>query len=102
MPRKNLLELITVEWTAFKRRRPRKPMTKEQRKEHQNVLAKAREARTCKEPRLWKIRFHESLRSLPDDYGLSPTNIKKWIKTQKELVKVCSSKSASENQSAEA
>ena len=31
--------------------------------------------------------IHESLRNLPDDHGLSPAKVKKWIKTQQDLAK---------------
>ena len=73
-------------WTAPKKRRRRKPMTEEQRKAASERLAKAREVRAAKNPDYGKSNVAASLRSLPDDHVLSPTNIKKWIKTQKELV----------------
>ena len=86
MPRKKVtVKTDNSEWKAPKRRKPRKPMTEEQREAASKRLEKARAARAAKNPDYGKSGIHESLRSLPDDYGLSPANVKKWIKTQKEL-----------------
>ena len=88
MPRKKVtVRTDNSEWKAPKRRKPRKPMTKEQREAASKRLEKARAVRAAKNPDYGKSGIHESLRSLPDDYGLSPANVKKWIKTQKDLAK---------------
>ena len=73
-------------WKAPKTRKPRKPMTEEQRAAASERLAKAREARAAKNPDYGKSGVHESLRVLPDEHQLSPKRVKLWIKTQKELV----------------
>lgn len=73
------------DWQAPKKRKRRKPMTKEQRAAASERLAKAREARAAKNPDYGKSGFHDSLRDLPDDHPMSPANVKKWIKTQKGL-----------------
>ena len=88
MPRKKVtVKTDNSGWTAPKKRKPRKPMTEEQRAAAAKRLEKAREARAAKNPDYGKSGIHESLRSLPDDHGLSPAKVKKWIKTQKDLAK---------------
>ena len=88
MPRKKVtVKTDNSGWTAPKKRKPRKPMTEEQRAAAAKRLEKAREARAAKNPDYGKSSIHESLRNLPDDHGLSPAKVKKWIKTQKELAK---------------
>ena len=88
MPRKKVtVKTDNSEWTAPKKRKPRKPMTKEQRAAAAKRLEKAREARAAKNPDYGKSSIHESLRNLPDEHSLSPTKVKKWIKTQKDYVK---------------
>ena len=88
MPRKKVtVKTDNSGWTAPKKRKPRKPMTEEQKAAAAERLAKAREARAAKNPDYGKSSIHESLRNLPDEHGLSPAKVKKWIKTQKELAK---------------
>ena len=73
------------EWKEPKKRKPRKPMSDEQKAAASERLAKAREARAEKNPDYGKTNIHESLRDLPDDYPITPKKVKVWIKTQKEL-----------------
>ena len=88
MPRKKVtVKTDNSGWTAPKKRKPRKPMTEEQKAAAAERLAKAREARAAKNPNYGKSSIHESLRNLPDEHGLSPAKVKTWIKTQKELAK---------------
>ena len=75
------------EWKAPKKRKPRKPMTEEQKAAASERLAKAREARAAKNPDYGKSGVHESLRGLPDEHQLSPARVKKWIKVQKDYAK---------------
>tara|TARA_A100001011_G_scaffold384601_1_gene457456 strand:- start:316 stop:957 length:642 start_codon:yes stop_codon:yes gene_type:complete len=75
-------------WEApKKRRKPRKPMSQEQRIAAAERLEKARAVRAENNPNYGKSGIHESLHNLPDDHQLSPNKIKKWIKTQKDLLK---------------
>ena len=88
MPRKKVtVKTDNSGWTAPKKRKPRKPMTEEQRAAAAKRLEKAREARAAKNPDYGKSSIHESLRNLPDEHGLSPAKVKKWIKTQQDLAK---------------
>jgi hypothetical protein len=66
-------------------RKKRKPMTDEQKAAAAERLEKARAARAEKNPDYGMSNIHESLRDLPDDYPINPKNVKKWIKTQKDL-----------------
>jgi hypothetical protein len=75
------------EWKAPKKRKPRKPMTDEQKAMASERLAKAREAKLEKNPDYGKSSIHKSLRNLPDDHQLSPIKVKKWIKVQQEYAK---------------
>jgi len=75
------------EWKAPKKRKPRKPMTEEQKSAASERLVKAREAKLEKNPDYGQTNIHESLRKLPDDHQLSPAKVKHWIKVQKEYVK---------------
>ena len=83
--RKIIVETDNSEWKAPKKRKPRKPMTDEQKAAASERLAKAREIRAEKNPDYGKSGLHESVRLLPDDHPVSPKNVKNWIKTQKEL-----------------
>ena len=89
MPRKKKITATTdnSEWKAPKKRKPRKPMTEEQKAAASERLAKAREARAAKNPDYGKTNIHESLRNLPDEHQLSPKRVKQWIKTQQDYVK---------------
>ena len=76
-------------WEAPKKkvRKPRKPMSEEQKVAASERLAKAREVRAAKNPDYGKSGIHESLRNLPDDHQLSPIKVKQWIKVQQEYAK---------------
>jgi len=75
------------EWKAPKKRKPRKPMTEEQKAAASERLAKAREVRAAKNPDYGKSGIHESLHNLPDEHQLSPMKVKQWIKVQQEYAK---------------
>jgi len=75
------------EWKAPKKRKPRKPMSDEQKAAASERLAKAREARAAKNPDYGKTNIHESLRDLDDEHQLSPKRVKEWIKVQKDYAK---------------
>lgn len=88
MPRKKVtVKTDNSGWAAPKKRKPRKPMTEEQKAAAAKRLEKAREARAAKNPNYGMSSIHESLRNLPDDHGLSPAKVKKWIKTQQDLAR---------------
>jgi len=70
-----------------KKRKPRKPMSKEQRAAASERLKKARAARAEKNPDFGLSSVNECLRDLPEDHWRHPKKIKDWIKTQKDLVK---------------
>ena len=72
------------EWKAPKKRKPRKPMTDEQKAMASERLAKAREAKLEKNPDYGKSSIHKSLRNLPDEHQLSPSKVKHWITVQKD------------------
>ena len=76
-------------WEAPKKkvRKPRKPMSEEQKVAASERLAKAREAKLEKNPDYGQTNIHESLRNLPDDHQLSPIKVKRWIKVQQEYAK---------------
>ena len=74
-----------VEPKKKKVRKPRKPMTEEQRAAAAERLEKAREKRAAKNPDYGMSGIHESLRNLSDDHPANPKKVKQWIKTQKEL-----------------
>ena len=75
------------EWKAPKKRKPRKPMSKDQKAASSKRLVKARAARAEKNPDYGQTNIHASLRKLPDDHQLSPDKVKNWIKLQKNLAK---------------
>jgi len=75
------------EWKAPKKRKPRKPMSKDQKAASSKRLVKARAARAEKNPDYGQTNIHASLRKLPDDHQLSPDKVKNWIKLQKDLAK---------------
>jgi len=89
MPRKKKITATTdnSEWEAPKKRKPRKPMTDEQKVAASERLAKAREAKLKKNPDYGQTNIHASLRKLPDDHQLSPAKVKQWIKVQKDYAK---------------
>ena len=90
MVKKKKIEATTDNsgWVEPKRkkvRKPRKPMTEEQKQAASARLEKAREARAAKNPDYGQSNIHESLRNLPEDHRAHPKKVRKWIKTQKEL-----------------
>ena len=74
------------DWQAPKKRKPRKPMSEEQRVAASERLAKAREKRKEKNPDYGQSGVASDLKDLPEDHPLHPKKIKEWIKTQKDLV----------------
>ena len=79
-------ETDNSDWQApKKRRKPRKPMSEEQRVAAAARLEKAREKRKAKNPDYGMSNVHESLRNLPNDHPLHPDQVKQWIKSQKDL-----------------
>jgi len=89
MTRKKKITATTdnSEWKAPKKRKPRKPMTEEQKAAASERLEKAREARAAKNPDYGKTNIHETLRDLPDEHQLSPKKVKQWIKIQQDYAK---------------
>ena len=84
--KKIVVETDNSDWKApKKRRKPRKPMSEEQRVAAAARLEKAREKRKAKDPDYGMSGIHESLRNLPNDHPLHPNKVKEWIKSQKEL-----------------
>jgi len=87
----NKRKKITVEtdnsnWQAPKKRKPRKPMSEEQRVAAAARLEKAREKRKEKNPDYGQSGVSQSLKDLPEDHPLHPKKVKEWIKTQKDLL----------------
>ena len=81
-----VVETDNSNWKApKKRRKPRKPMSEEQRVAAVARLEKAREARAEKNPDYGMSGIHESIRDLPDEHPVAPKKVKQWINTQKEL-----------------
>ena len=74
------------DWQAPKKRKPRKPMSEEQRVAAAARLEKAREKRKEKNPDYGQSGVASDLKDLPEDHPLHPKKIKEWIKTQKDLV----------------
>ena len=74
------------DWQAPKKRKPRKPMSEEQRVAASERLAKAREKRKEKNPDYGQSGVASDLKYLSEDHPLHPKKIKEWIKTQKDLV----------------
>ena len=88
MARKKIIATTdNSEWSAPKKRKPRKPMTDEQKAAASERLAKAREAKLEKNPDYGQTNIHESLRNLPVEHQLSPMKVKQWIKVQQEYAK---------------
>ena len=84
--RKIVAETDNSSWQAPKKRKPRKPMSEDQRAAAASRLEKARAVRAEKNPDYGKSGVHESLHDLPDDHFISPKKVKQWIKTQKDLM----------------
>lgn len=66
-------------------RKKRKPMSPEQRAAAVERLAKAREKRMKENPPTYK-NVCASVLAIPDDKPMSLKSVRKWIKTQKELM----------------
>ena len=73
------------DWQAPKKRKPRKPMSEEQRVAAAARLEKAREKRKEKNPDYGQSALPLVLKDLPDDHPRHPKKVKEWIKTQKGL-----------------
>ncbi len=73
-------------WQAPKKRKPRKPMSEEQRVAAAARLEKAREKRKEKNPDYGQSGVSTSLKDLPEDHPRHPKKVKEWIKTQKDLL----------------
>ena len=63
-------------------RKPRKPMTEEQRAAASERLAKARAVRAAKNPEYGLSGIHTSLRELDEEHQLHPDKVKQWINKQ--------------------
>lgn len=72
-------------WQAPKKRKPRKPMSEEQRVAAAARLEKAREKRKEKNPDYGQSGVAINLKDLPEDHPRHPKKVKEWIKTQKDL-----------------
>jgi len=70
---------------AVKARKPRKPMSAEQRKAAGERLAKAREKRAAANPPQYK-NVHPAVLALPEDDAFYFKNVRKWIATQRDLL----------------
>lgn len=81
--KKAALEQLGLDSKRKKIRKPRKPMTAEQKAAAAERLAKAREARGPAK----NLQYAENVRLLPDDDPFSLVNVKSWLKTQKEFLK---------------
>ena len=87
----NKKKKITVQtdnsdWQAPKKRKPRKPMSEEQRVAAAARLEKAREKRKEKNPDYGQSALPIFLKDLPEDHPRHPKKVKEWIKTQKDLL----------------
>jgi len=78
---KAALEDLGIDVKRKKIRKPRKPMTPEQKAKAAENLAKARAARGPSQ----NSQYAEEVRNLPDEDPLSLKNVKQWLKTQKEI-----------------
>ena len=83
--KKIVVETDNSNWKAPKKRKPRKPMSEEQRVAAAARLEKAREKRKAKNPDYGMSNVNVSLRNLPKEHPLHPDKVKQWIKSQKEL-----------------
>ena len=88
MTRKIKVQTDNSSWKAPKKRKPRKPMSEQQRIAAAERLEKAREKKKEKNPSYGKGNIHKSLWNLPSDHQLHPDKIKVWIKTQADLARV--------------
>ena len=81
---------IESDKTLPKQRKKRKPMTAEQKAAAAERLAIAREKRAKENPPEYKS-IHPEVLAKGDDHAWSHINVKKWIKTQKELLTIARS-----------
>jgi len=81
---------VETDSTIPKKRKTRKPMSAEQKAAAAERLAKAREKRLQENPPQYKS-IHPTVLEKGDDHAWSHVNIKKWIKTQKELLSIAKS-----------
>ena len=81
---------IESDKTLPKKRKARKPMSAEQKKAAGERLAIAREKRARENPPEYKS-IHPDVLAKGDEHPWSHINVKKWIKTQKELLTVARS-----------
>lgn len=81
---------IESDKTLPKKRKSRKPMSAEQRKAAGERLALAREKRAKENPPEYKS-IHPDVLAKGDEHPWSHINVKKWIKTQKELLTIARS-----------
>ena len=81
---------IESDKTLQKQRKRRKPMTAEQKKAAGERLAIARAKRAKENPPEYKS-IHPDVLAKGDDHAWSHVNVKKWIKTQKELLTIARS-----------
>ena len=87
MVRKKKITVSTdnSDWKAPKKRKPRKPMSDEQKAAASERLAKARAVRAEKNPDYGQSSLPICLKDLPEDHPRHPKKVKVWIKTQKDL-----------------
>ena len=83
--KKIAVETDNSNWQAPKKRKPRKPMSDEQRAAASERLVKAREKRKEKNPDYGQSALPLVLKDLPEDHPRHPKKVKVWIKTQKDL-----------------
>lgn len=81
---------VETDSTIPKKRKQRKPMSAEQKAAAAERLAIAREKRAKENPPEYKS-IHPDVLAKGDEHPWSHINIKKWIKTQKELLTIARS-----------
>jgi hypothetical protein len=78
---------VETDSTLPKQRKKRKPMSPEQKAAAAERLAIAREKRAKENPPEYKS-VHPDVLAKGDEHAWSHINVKKWIKTQKELLTI--------------
>lgn len=81
---------VETDSTLVKSRKRRKPMSAEQKEAAAERLRLAREKRAKENPPEYKS-IHPDVLAKGDEHPWSHTNVKKWIKTQKELLTIARS-----------
>tara|TARA_Y100001949_G_scaffold170932_1_gene172702 strand:+ start:103 stop:717 length:615 start_codon:yes stop_codon:yes gene_type:complete len=89
--RKITVSTDNSDWQAPKKRKPRKPMSDEQKAAASERLAKAREKRKEKNPDYGQSTLPPNLKDLPEEHPRHPKKVKEWIKTQKDLASLARS-----------